>query len=420
MHKFSSLIRRTSKYALICEARLRADMAKRIMFSILPSLSGMTQTSLTEGVVDYKALNIAIEGRKEIIRLSTKACAHELTHYQKTKSPIVYDVAHNTRKYLDKNDYETILTVAIAAFTDVKSWEYQYGGEPWAKIAKITKQIYDLDKQLTEVRQNKTTEKDWEDELKIMRELVIDLNVFDGLSHNTASIMRNLVQQEHEELTNGVDMPDIPPPDVEFDKIQDMMDAKELTDPVHVFKEIEKTLKGSGDINRFKDWVRRLRQAPSYLQDDPEQEKEKVIIRLRKALIPSRQKLRSGQEQLQKIPNQINNLSSNNSEQGRRTKHQVCQELRSSLQGLDDGIYYLSREVDDQLNRNRNEISNKLLWTIKNKTSELIDKTRNISITINDIMWENDSYPHDQETIKRLLAEAGILFSEFAKLIEMI
>lgn len=270
------LIKLAIQYSLISEANLRSDMAKRIMYSIIPSLSNTTQIMGTQGVVDYNALKAAIEGRKDIIKYGARACAKELGHYGGPSKPYGLQVLIDTRKY------EELFKIAIKLFGQEENWEPHFGGKAWFNIAKTLNKINDFDRSLDELRSNRNKEPNFaEKEIIIMRELVVALNVFDGLSHNTESIMSNMVKEESLELHPEQTYDQIME---EFEAIQKLQDAKEINDPLSVFKEIEKDLINSGDINRYKDWVSKIHRDPSYREENDNLNLEKKSIRLRKIL----------------------------------------------------------------------------------------------------------------------------------------
>jgi hypothetical protein len=65
------------------------------------------------------------------------------------------------------------------------------------------------------------------------------------------------------------------------------MDAKELENPAHVYREVEPILKGTGDINRWKDYTGRLRSNPDYNVDDEQHALNMAKIKVHKlCLLP--------------------------------------------------------------------------------------------------------------------------------------
>ncbi len=310
--RFADLVSLASRFALLSEATLRSDMAKRIMYSILPGIASPTQTMATQGVVDLKALRAAVEGRKDIIKYGVNACMKELRHYEGSmtaqeagEAPAVLRSGkpyHLARALADHGDNEKALDVAIKMFGDKDAWPPSYGGDAWLNIAKTLKQLVVLDKQLDAVRASRATDPEAMDkEIIIMQQLIVAMNVFDGLSHNTASILSNLVEEEALATQRDAGTPELyESTGEEFRAIQRMMDAKELRNPVQVFREIEPSLMESGDIHRYKDWSSLLHRDPSYRAEDPNLENEKFLIRFRKQITPFRREINSKRDFMRK------------------------------------------------------------------------------------------------------------------------
>jgi len=275
MKKSAIILAKANKYMLQAEAMLRDDMAKRIMYSVIPSLAKDSEVYHTGGVVDYKALAAAIEGRHDIIKYGARACVQELKHYKEA-----FVIYHDTVEALKNADYKKIFEISIKCFNDVKKWDPNYGGDAWKKIAETLLRITQLDENLKQLRANKRSLPDFYDqEVEIMKQIVIYLNVFDGLSHNTSSILKNILNEEEREY--HIEETILP-----FKEIENLLDAKELKDPIDVFKQIYPTLKGSGDINRYKDWFNKIKLNKKYQQNNDESKKDLFIIRLRKTLNP--------------------------------------------------------------------------------------------------------------------------------------
>ncbi len=276
---------------------LKEDLAKRMMYSVLPHLSTPGETYQTRGVIDMKALRAATEGRKNIISMGLQAIGRELGHYNdvgRGEEVLVNEFWRASTKYPIK-----AADIAIKAFGSPRGWMYGFGGEPWKRIAETLKKIIHLDQQLDGLRHKRKVSpapEDLDAELETMRQLVVEINVFDGLSHNTASIMKNLISMENfrDEDENEPKEKKEERAKKEMQTYRDymtLMDAKELKDPVEVFKLIEPTLQGSGDIHRFKDWVEKLRRLPEYRREDPTIQKQLFTIRSRKHLMAEREKL---------------------------------------------------------------------------------------------------------------------------------
>lgn len=311
VRRFADLATMVARFALLSEAGLRADMAKRIMYSILPGVASPTQTMATQGVVDYKALKAAVEGRKDIIKYGVNAAVKELRHYEGDLSVAELGAPaalakgkpyHLARAYANQGDNEKAMDIAIKMFGDKEAWPPAHGGEAWLAIAKTVKSIVVLDKNLEDVRASRGTDPGYMDkELTIMQQLIIAMNVFDGLSHNTASILSNMVEEEALVMHPGASTPELNDlTSKEFQTIQHMMDAKELRNPTQVFREIEPALVGSGDINRYKDWVSLLHRDPTYRAHDPNLDNEKFLIRFRKQIHPFRSTINSRRDHMRK------------------------------------------------------------------------------------------------------------------------
>lgn len=307
-------------------ANLQTDMAQRIMFSIIPSLADPTQVALTQGVVDYKALKFAAYGRKNLIKYGVKAVLDELRHAPREggQSEITYkglleDLRLNRFKetYQDKamipygsGNLEGALDIAIDAFAQ-PIWDEGFGGKLWEDIARTLRQIVRLDRSIDEVqaKSNRTPE-DQEKEIQLMRDIIVAMNVFDGLAHNSDSVMKNLVEEEVREKPGeyGSLSPQFQIKQ-DYRKLKRLMDAKELHSPAEVFRQILPTLEDSGDIHKFKDWVSKMRRSNEFKTSDPDIVNKLFIVHLRKSIIQTRghfnkrrDKLKLALSDLQKLP----------------------------------------------------------------------------------------------------------------------
>jgi hypothetical protein len=116
--------------------------------------------------------------------------------------------------------------------------------------------------------------------------IVVELNVFDGLSHNTASVMEKVLKEEYQDRIKKT--PDTKTSyEEELKAVKNIMDAKELSKHVDVFSEIEDELRGGGYLGAYKDYATKLRNAPEYVkQDYANKVKELFKIRIRKEMLP--------------------------------------------------------------------------------------------------------------------------------------
>lgn len=270
-------------------------MAQRIMYSVVPHLADNLQVALTNGVVDISALKAAVEGRKGIIKYGVKVVLDELSHYHQLGAQSKpWQIC---RSLIESEEYEEAMDVAIAAFQDPKAWASRYGGRAWEMIAKTLRQIIRLDKSLTEIRSKPGSADNQEKEIVIMRDLIVELNVFDGLAHNSDNVMKNLIDVETRETSEDTKQ-NVSRRKQQERSIKRLMDAKELDSPVEVYKRIQDTLHGSGDAIKFKDWINKMRRHQDYYKNDPDLTKKLFVIYLRKAVIPARTDLNSMRDKL--------------------------------------------------------------------------------------------------------------------------
>lgn len=269
---------------------VKIDMAKRIMHSILPYIADPKQIDATKGVVDYNSLIAAAEGRFDIIKYGTSACVKEMGHYRDRTNELLAKM----NDFLKAKEYEKAADICVKGFGDPNQWDNKFGGEAWKKIAVTVRNIIKLNDALQETERNKRDSKYLDTKNLILNYMVVEMNVFDGLSHNTASIMNNIIG---EEIAAGVYSSSRL--SSELKAIMDMRDATELRNPISVFEAIEDLLKSTGDIFRWKDWTRQLRSHPSYKNEDYHNQLER--IRLRKSIIDWVKKINAQQFKLDKM-----------------------------------------------------------------------------------------------------------------------
>jgi hypothetical protein len=172
----------------------------------------------------------------------------------------------------DSKRYADVIEICIKFFGDSKLWLDGFGGNAWKKIAESIFRLTKLEFKFLEAKQNKNMD----DEIQAMKDIVIELNVFDGLAHNTDSIIKNIINIENINSTYAENQK-------RYIEIRRMMNSKELRNSTDVYYEIQPTLKGSGDINRYKDWTGRITRQPAYYKPDHiSREKELIKIELKK------------------------------------------------------------------------------------------------------------------------------------------
>lgn len=303
-----TLFKMASLFELMTRADLQSDMAKRIMFSILPSLADPSQVAMTQGIVDIKALKTAVEGRHDVIKYGVKSVLNELIHYIESPTKKSAVSVHDTVEALiARNELERAMDIAVAAFQDNHGWVSRYGGRPWELIARSLRQLIRLDKQLNLIRKESPSANNAEKEIQLMRDIVVELNIFDGSAHNSDSILHNLIELE---TADKITDPRLRGQNKKenYRQIKRLMDAKELNSPIEVFKSIKDTLTDSGDINKFKDWITKIRNQPELFKTDPQRASNLFHIYIRKVILQRRSLLNEYKDDLK---NKLNNVESN-------------------------------------------------------------------------------------------------------------
>jgi tetratricopeptide (TPR) repeat protein len=306
--RLSQLLAFCDEAGLVKEATLENDMAKRVMLSVIPSLADPAANQYYGGFPDYKALKLAVQGADRIVKYAAQACVKEMMYYGEgwEATDLPYEKiqerldqgkaqAGKIKQAFNAGNYELVLTDCAECFLDKEYWVNAYGGEPWSKIASTAFKLLNLrnaQKQLDESRKSASRlERQMydEQEISIMKEIVIYLNVFDGLAHNTGSIFEKMIEHEHHDL-----FPTLKPRDrmSQIDqansRVKKLMDTKELDNAIDVYKNIEDTLQGSGEHLPYKDWMSKARRHPdyqSYHKREDEVKKQYEQIAMRKTLI---------------------------------------------------------------------------------------------------------------------------------------
>ena len=142
-------------------------------------------------------------------------------------------------------------------FNDSKHWDSDFGGKAWANISKTLKII--CENYLKYLQ----TPKYSKENLQAANDVIIYINVFDGMSHNTYGVFSSLIREEFED--NGVK--------TNIKELEELMDSKELTDPVDTYNVIKKDL---GIDLPYKDYIQKLRQDPGFFKRDPVKVKREI------------------------------------------------------------------------------------------------------------------------------------------------
>lgn len=279
----------------IKEAILEEDMAKRIMLSIIPALSSKLERHIG---YDYKALRSAALGAKDLVKYGTKACITELLFYG---APVREDDYHlselKLKTYTDKyskarelaqmEKFSECLKLCTECFLDKSGWNNAYGGVSWAKISDTLFKIQEKRELLEYIKQDSmSSDRDpntdyLEMEVEAMKDIIIYMNVFDGLAHNNGSVMPKVLREEQDSA--GVSEVDA----IKYqDRVQRLMDIKELEDPLVVYKQVQKIIEQSPNKHIFGDWIKRIRINPDFrnTKSPEETHAELSVIKLKKSI----------------------------------------------------------------------------------------------------------------------------------------
>lgn len=203
------------------KATLMSDMAHRIMFGLI-----------NKNTFDLPAARWVASGAKKIIRNGVKACYRELGHSWGTSTKPFDFFAK------EESPINAALEAASIEFRKRDNWSINFGGEPWARISDTLKDINQLYLDWTNVA------KDTEEEVSTLKKLIIMLNKFDGMAHNTGSIIKNLVQEEYGTPNEKI-----------IDTLKTLRDLSESEDPILTYKAIEPhlhpTLPYKSEINQL-------------------------------------------------------------------------------------------------------------------------------------------------------------------------
>ena len=330
--KFAKILKIANAYSVYLkkDADLETDMAKRIMLSVIPSLTSPGINYQTGGLPDYNALKLAVKGAERIIKFGTKACVDEMgfygaEHRGTEKFDTCKDVSIAAEKAYNSKNYIESLRLCFIAFEDLSSWETYFGGKKWARIAKTIMSITTTYDQLNIVRKAGRAPgaptNNLNQELELMRSIVVEMNVFDGLVHNGGSILDKMIYLEdaEEQETRRRVRPDdtsdndfVPHEESKYYRIKNLMDAKELKNPIDVYKQIENSLQNSEERYMFKDWVSKLRNHSdyqNYYQRESEVRSEIQNIRAKKTLIEMTERATNCAESLLEFKGKVGGLS---------------------------------------------------------------------------------------------------------------
>src|SRR5258708_595806 len=381
-----------SKLITLCNfyktATLEEDMAKRIMLSVIPAMMGKTE-KYHSGGFDYKALKSASNGAKDLVKYGTRACVGEMAHYGagieaeyndlrdtrlsnldeeqfkhfveiKNKRNSIADVKDNVQRLSKSGQYKEVLKLCTQYFNDVPAWDSSYGGVAWAKISDTLYKLEEKREILQMVREEATgpqpsSKTDYIAlEIETMKEIIVLMNVFDGLAHNTGSVMPKVVDEELSEYRK-LKKHDNYDHDDEYDvensefarkryqkRIQNLMDVKEIDDPLTAYKEVQDIIEQPQNKHLFGDWVTKIKSSPEYQNAKSLKDKkdELAIIRARKIF----------NQHLESISKEVDIISSTKdtilNTTDKSSKKMLFKKIYTALNQIKQFIYNIREKID--------------------------------------------------------------------------
>jgi len=283
------------------KATLEQDMAKRIMLSVLPAVSNQSELMAMKGFPDIKALRYAVSGVDKLIESGVNVCVDELHHYKRESADV--PVKH----LISQGQIKQALETAISIFSDSAGWEGLYGGPAWTNIAKTLLKLQISNENLKQIKlEQKKPNPDpslLEREFNIMTDIVTNMNVFDGMVHNTGNVLDKMIQLEYNYNENESNSEELDQRRMITEK---MMDSKELQNSIDVYNVIKPTIESIPGSNvMYKDWLTKIRNHPDYNKDKSKIEEELKIISKRKHVIKMYKDFLATFEMLEDLKNKI-------------------------------------------------------------------------------------------------------------------
>jgi hypothetical protein len=136
--------------SVFLQATLRSDMANRIMYSTLPHFNPelvreieSAESGVMIGPKDINALQSAVSGAKDIIRLGVISCFDEL-EFLEDGNPLKHLKNFPQSNKVEPTNIHLWLDLigrCSDAFGETDKWFENFGGEAWKKIADQLKKI---------------------------------------------------------------------------------------------------------------------------------------------------------------------------------------------------------------------------------------------------------------------------------------
>lgn len=270
--KLFNIISKIKNKKLIKKSSLLSNMAARIMWSAMPY--DMQKNNML-------ALKSLLPGAKELLKFGTAACLEETSFSLDRTKYFKIQTA-----YLN-NDIETFLNLCYQLFNTKDAWETHFGGSKWAIIAKNLIELH-LSIKNTEEAQARG---DVDSTISELNNVVVYMNVLDGLVHNTGSLFDKMINIEYKEK-NVINEDDyfneehLEKREAYKKLVEKLMHAKELEDPANVVKFVDPIIRSFPEkLYPFKDMLSYFR-SQSPVENETPIEEQLSLIALKKSIQP--------------------------------------------------------------------------------------------------------------------------------------
>lgn len=187
---------------------------------------------------------------KRYIKNAVKIIIHEMNHYRESwDGPKITVDKHEVFFGLDLNLISQYLSEAYLIFS-IGTWAPDFGGEAWAKFAKILKLIVDSTIKL----ESAINEGDFDSISFYTGDLSAKMNIADNLNHNTGGFLEKLVDLENPGLGPRAEKK----ADEILKTLLKLMDTKRLTNYEDILPYIKKYIQGNPDAFLYREHLSRL------------------------------------------------------------------------------------------------------------------------------------------------------------------
>lgn len=232
-----------SEYAgLKKEASIASDLAIRIMHSLIPySVDHPDQAKSTMVLLTQKHL---IGVAERYMERAAKIITDEMSWSRGQNAHKRIENALKAKNYL------AVAKIGFQEFEIDQNWDTGYGGKKWSEFCKY---LVNLGISINAFNSAKTED----GKLQASNDIVINMNVLDGLTHNTGSFSEKMINNEADaEATEGFTIGEIY--ENKMRKLLRMMDAKQLTHKEDVLPFIKKYMYNNPDSFLYREYFSKL------------------------------------------------------------------------------------------------------------------------------------------------------------------